>query len=182
MNEELTRLIGGIRTLNIPRLEDLPYATSPPIQFVYQSTASLNVGSYTWADDPSPLVPNRPVRANALYYFRSITLSADTAELDFTANIVTTPQFYTFLQSDARAVLFREPILMVKFFDQFDYRLTWKSQSTTDQLFAAFRGVLVQGGGLVGKATIQLTAVISAQEIIEESFINLFFKKYPSSE
>lgn len=178
---DLDRFIKGVKTLNIPRIEDLPYATSPPIQFVYQSTANLTVGTYTWADEPSALTPNRPIQANALYFFRSITLAADVAELDYTTNLVTTPEFYGFLQSDARAVLFREPVQMVKFFDQFDYRLTWRSQSNTDQLFGAFRGLIVQGPALIGKTSITLTAVISAQEVVEEGFINLFYQKYPES-
>lgn len=166
----------------VPRLEDLPYWDSPPIQFVYESESAVSLGSYTWADAASVLTPNRPLIDNALYLFRSISLAADVSELDFTANIVTTPEFFTFRQSDAKTVLFREPIQMNKFYSNFTYRFTWKSQQGSDQLFAAFRGVLVQGPNLVGKNSITLKAVISAQEIISEHFIDLFTKGYPGGD
>jgi hypothetical protein len=181
VSQILSRFISGVRTLNIPRLEDLPYWTAKPIQFVYESTVNVAGGQYTWADTPSTLVPDRPVLPNVLYYFRSISLTADTEEFEYTTNIVTTPEFRMYLRSDAEAVLFREPILFNKFYDQFDYRLVWESQLRNDQLLAAFSGVLLQGPGLVGKASVTIKAVISAQEITDTSFITLFKQKYPNT-
>ena len=182
ISQVVKNFIRGIRLLNIPRLEDLPYWSSPPIQFVYESTATLALGNYIWNDAPTALTPNRPLIDNALYFFRNISLTADTEEFEFTTNIITIPEFYTFLLSDSQAVLFREPILMNKFYDQFAYRLTWQSQQGSDQLFAAFRGQLLQGPGLIGKNTITLKGVISAQEIVDENFIELFRAKYPETE
>jgi hypothetical protein len=175
------RFIAGIRVLAIPRLEDLPYSTSPPIQFVYESTATLNLGVYTWNDVPSALTPVRPVLHNALYFFRNLTLAADITELDFqAATLSASPiQYFMFRQADARAVLFREPIIMNKFYEQFDYRLTWTEQQTNDQLLAAFRGVLVQTPALVGKVDITLKAIITAQEIVDKNYIELFKRRYP---
>lgn len=180
--EDVTNLfLNGVKTLNVPRLEDLPYWTSPPVQFVYESTAPLALGAYTWNDAPSALTPNRPIVDNALYFFRSISLAADTSELDFTANIVTTPQFFTFLRGDAEAPLFREPILMCKFFDQFNYRFVWARGKGSDTLLAAFRGIVVQGPAFVGKLSITLKAIISAQEIVDEHFVKLFTTQpYPT--
>jgi len=177
----VSRLINGIKTLAVPRLEDLPYWTSPPIQFVYESTATLALGNYIWNDPPTALVPNRPIRPNFLYYFRNITLSADIEELDFTANIVTSPQFFTFLDSTGRAVLFREPLVMNKFYQQFDYRLVWRTLTDPDTLRAAFVGQLVQGPGLIGKASITLKAIISAQEIVDDGYVKQFVTKYPAA-
>jgi hypothetical protein len=174
-------LIKGIRTLAIPRLEDLPYWTSPPIQFVYESEASLTAGSYEWSDAASPLTPDRPILTNALYYFRNISLAADIAELDYTGAIVTTPQFFTFLKSDAKSVLFREGITMNKFFENFDYRLVWSTQSGQEQLFAAFRGALLQTPALLGKSSITLKAIISAQEIIDDNYVRSFKAQYPGA-
>lgn len=165
--------------LNVARAEDLPYWTSAPIQFTFESTASLSLGSYVWNDLPSVLTPDRPLLQTGLYYFRSLTLSADISELDFTANITVTPQFYAFLRSDSRAVKFREPVNMVKFFDQFDYRLFWDTPQVHDQLLCAFRGAMIQGPALIGKASITLTAVISAQEIIDKAFKEQFKAGYP---
>jgi hypothetical protein len=168
------RLVG-----EIPRLEDLPYAFSPPVQFVYESTAPLVLGVYTWADPQSVLTPNRPIMANTVYYFRNVSLAADVAELDFTAAIVTTPTFYMYRRADARAVLFREPLQMGKFFDQFDYRLCWVGYQDGDQLFAGFQGTLVQTAALVGKVSITLKAVVTAQEIGDSNFVDAFQRHYP---
>lgn len=168
-----------LQALRIPRAEDLPYWTSPPIQFVFESTANLALGSYTWADTPAAFTPQRPILINAVYYFRSITLTADCAEFDYTTNIVTTPAFYTFLESYSDAVLFREPILMNKFYDQFTYRFFWQSYRSDDILKGGFVGSLLQGPGLVGKSSITLKAIISAQEIVDENFCNLFKANYP---
>ena len=166
----------------IGRIEDMPYYSSPAIQFVYESTASLSLGSYTWDDGPSSLTPDRPIAENVIYYIRGITLSADIDELDYSASITTTPQFYTYKDSDSRTVLFREPIIMAKYFDQFPYRFIWQAGKVDDQLFAGFTGVLVQVPSLIGKATITLKAIISAQEIIDDDFINLLKAKFARSE
>jgi hypothetical protein len=163
----------------IPRIEDLPYNTSPPIEFVYQSTATVSAGLYSWTDVPSSLIPDRPLIVNAVYYFRSITMSATCEEADFTTNITVIPQFNMYLKSRARVILFREPIYMVKYFQNFDYRLAWTTQQVDDQLLAAFSlGTVYQGSGLVGKQTLTLTVVISAQEIVDENFIAQFRKQY----
>lgn len=184
----MASLIRGIKTLNVPRIEDLPYATSPPVQFVYQSTATLNLGSYTWADTPSAFTPNRPVRDNTLYFFRHLTFAADISELDFTANIVTAPAFQTYLKSQANVMLFREPVNMVSFLKNWDFRFFLESQQeasdnslTQDQILGTFRGSLLQGPGLVGKATITLSAIISAQEITQREYVTLFKKGYPKN-
>jgi len=178
---EQNPIVDAIRTTIIPRAEDLPYWTSPPIQFVYESTAALALGRYTWADVPTALTPNRPILNNSLYYFRSVSLTADVAELDFTSNILTRPQYFMFLRGDSYAPFFREPIEFNKFYDQFEYRYFWMShQGENDQLFAAFRGVVNQGPGLIGKNSVTLKAIISAQEINDDNFIQLFKSTYPA--
>ena len=167
--------------LVIPRIEDLPYWSSPPIQFVYESPALLVAGSYYWNDQPSPLLPLRPLIDNGVYYFRSITLVADISELDFESNISTAPKFYTFLSADAKTVLFREPIIMNKYYQQFDYRLVWSRAKGANQLLAAFTGSILQGPALIGKLSITLKAIISAQEIVDENFNRLLRdKSYPT--
>lgn len=178
----MKRLIDAVRYLYVPRAEDLPYWGSPPIQYVYESTATLSAGFYTWADTPSAFSPDRPVRPNVLYFFRNISMSADIEELDFTSAIVTTPSFNAHLQSDAKAPLFRESVLMNKFYNQFDYRLWWSSQQggdnstrqSGDSLFGTWAGVLAQIPALVGKESITLKATITAQEVSDEYFVNQF--------
>jgi hypothetical protein len=163
----------------VPRLEDLPYASSPPIEFTYSSEAPFASGMYTWSDPPSSLTPNRPVMANCLYFFRSVTFIADIQEVDYVSDVVDIPKFQMYLRSTGKTILFREPIYMVKYFQNFDYRLTWISQQDNDTLFAAFSGVLNQSIGTVGKAGIKLTAIISAQEIVDQGYIRMFKELYP---
>jgi hypothetical protein len=174
--------LSGVKALNVPRMEDLPYISSPPVQFVYQSTALLALGQYTWIDNPSPLTIQRPILNNALYFFRSITLTADTEELDFTANVVNTPAFNMFRVSDASTPLFREGVLMPSFFQQMEYRLCWMSKRGGDSLLGTFRGSLIQGPGLIGKAAVTLKATVTAQEIVDKEYIALFTNhSYPKS-
>lgn len=163
-----------------PSLNDIPYWTSRPIQFVYQSTAALAAGQYTWDDSPSPLAVTRPIRQNYLYVFRAITLSADISEQDFTENVLEAPQFMTYLQQSANAALFREPVRMVKFFEDFPFPLAWTSQADPDSIRASFNGQLDQGDGLIGKSEITLTAIISATEVVDKQFIDEFKKHYPT--
>jgi len=163
----------------VPRLEDLPYYTSPPIEFTFSSSAVFAAGKYTWADGPKVLTPDRPLMVNSLYYFRSLTMSADIEEVDFTSNIVTVPKFQMYLKGRAKAILFREPVYMLKFLQNFDYRYVWKTQIDGDQLFASFNGVLAQSPGLVGKDPVNLTVIISVQEIVDEGFVKAFKQTYP---
>jgi hypothetical protein len=168
-------------TCQVPRLEDLPYISSPPIQFVYTSPAAFSSGLYTWNDPAGLLSPERPILANCLYYFRSITFTADIAEQDFIANSVpgNIPRFQMFLRSTGSQILFREPVIMSKYLQNFDYRLVWLTNTDEDELYAAFTGLLNQSVGTVGKASINLTAIISAQEIVDTGYIKMFREQYP---
>lgn len=176
----LQRFIGGINMLAVPRIEDLPYATSPPIQFVFESTATLAFGQYVFngAQLASPVV--RPLSSNIVYYFRNVTLTADIDENDFMGAIATSPVFQVYKQSEGNTQLFREPLRMNTFFRQFDYRLAWQTQIQGDILTGSFAGVLTQIPALLGKASITLKAIIAAQEIIDERFNRRFKEKsYP---
>jgi hypothetical protein len=182
MNPQSNELADAIDSrLVIPRIEDLPYWSSPPIQFVYESTANLIAGSYYWNDIPSPMSPVRPLIDNAVYFFRSISLIAEIDEVDFESNITSAPQFYTYTTSDAKTVLFREPIVMNKYYQQFDYRLVWSRAKGDNQLLGGFTGTILQGPTLIGKTSITLKAIISAQEIVDENFNELLRQKsYPT--
>ena len=178
---KIKQLIRGISTLSIPRLEDLPYFNSPPVQFVYEETATLALGNYVWAGGASALTPTRPILDNAMYYFREVTLSADISELDFESALVTNPTFQMFRVSDGNAPLFREAITMVKYYDKMTYRLVWVPGRASDVLSADFVGQLFQTGALLGKGSITLKAVVTAQEIVDDSFIKAVRDyKYPN--
>lgn len=179
----MNRFIGGIRMLAVPRIEDLPYWTSPPIQFVYETTATLAFGQYTFTGVRTALAIVRPLIQNVIYYFRNITLSADISEADYLGAIASTaqtPQFHLYRQSSGGGQLFREPIRMSNFFNQFEYRLAWQTQYSPDQLLGSVVGVLNQTPALIGKASVTIKEVIAAQEIVDQKFTNLFREKsYP---
>jgi len=182
IGDVLERFIGGIRMLAVPRIEDLPYWSSPPIQFVYEETAPLLLGAYTFPGVRAPLAILRPLLVNAVYYFRNITVSADIAEFDYLNAIVNTPQFQIYKTSDNGVQLFREPIRLSNYFQQFDYRLAWQTQQDNDVLTGSIVGVLNQTAGLIGKTSVTMKIVISAQEIVDERFTRLFRdKSYPES-
>jgi hypothetical protein len=174
--DRIERLLDAQR---IPTVTDLSL-NSEPVLFVYQSTAVLALGSYIWNDPPSPLTPPRPLIDNAAYLIRSITLAADVSALDFETNITTTPQFFTFLTGDAKAVLFREPIQMPKYFDQLSYPKVWYRGRGDNVMLASFTGILMQGAGLIGKTSITLKAIVAAEEIVDEGYIDLLVHhQYP---
>lgn len=165
----------------VPRLEDLPYSSSPPIQFVYRQTAALLAGQYRFrVTTPQPLAVLRPLIANSVYYFRSVTITADIDEGDYLSSILTIPTFQMHPLSTGKQILFREPLVIAKYFQNFDYRLAWQTQREDDQLFCTISGLLDQTAGLIGKASITLSVVLSAQEIVDDSFIDRFTQKsYP---
>lgn len=169
----------------IVRAEDLPYWGSPPVQFVYESTAALALGQYIWTDLPSSLTPARPLMENALYFMRNVSLTADVEENDFTSNLVVTAGYpghtirlYTYLLGDSRGTpLYREPFHFNKFYDQFDFRFWFMPRRQNDELLCSFRGTLNQGPGLIGKANVTLKVVYSAQEVIDNEFVKQFVKR-----
>jgi hypothetical protein len=180
IQDVLQRFIGGIRMLAVPRVEDLPYWTSPPIQFVYEQTADLALGLYTFVGAAAPLAINRPLLENCLYYFRNITISADVAEADYLGAISTTPSFQIYKASDNGVQLFREPVRICNYFQQFDYRMVWQTQQSNDVLTGSIAGVLTQTAGLVGKTSITMKVVIAAQEIVDQHYTRLFREQsYP---
>ena len=189
IGDVLMRFIGGIKMLAVPRIEDLPYWSSPPIQFVYEQTADLFLGKYTFAiaagggvpaNTPQPLAISRPLIENTIYYMRNITLSADIGRDDFLGAIVTTPNFQLYKQSENNIQLYRESIRMSDYFQQFDFRLAWQTQKNSDVLLGTIVGQLTQTVALIGKSSITIKAIISAQEIVDQKFTRLFRdKSYP---
>lgn len=151
--------------------DSVPYWSAPPVQFVYESTASLLLGKYTWNDTPSVLSPVRPIQDNDLYVLTSLTLAADITNDDFTAAIETTPLFNFHLVGDSKAPFFREPIQMITFLENFPFRYVWGPSIGSDQLLASFRGVLDQTPALIGKTSITLKAIMAAQEIQDDTIV-----------
>ena len=162
----------------IPRLEDMPYYQSPPIQFVFSQTAPLEFGQYVFPIAKALFTPDRPILDNALYYFRTITCTADITELDYESAVdASTPfQFHCFEQSLSGSPRFREPILIAKFLENFDYRLLFLPRQEPNALLGSFQGTIIQTASLLGKEDITFKMVISAQEITDDGFVGMVTK------
>lgn len=167
----------------VPRLEDLPYTSSPPIQFVYRQTSTLTAGNYPFSvTTPQQLATVRPLIANSLYYFRSVTVVADIDEGDYLSSITDIPTFQMYALSTGKQILFREPLSIAKYFQNFDYRLVWQTQREDDQFYCAINGNLKQIDSLIGKTTITISVVLSVQEIVDTAYIMRFTQKsYPQT-
>lgn len=175
------------------KLIDIPYWTSPPLVFTYRETAALMAGEYTFLiGTKAVFTPSRPIRANALYMFRTFDFAVDMAEIDYLGAIDTLPQFSMFMQSDSAAPALREPIPLAKYFDLLPYPLSILGTELLEQaypgqnavtptqgysynrLLGSVEGVLNQTPALIGKASVTATIVLTAQEIVDEHFISDF--------
>jgi hypothetical protein len=183
----------------IPRITDIPFSSTNPIQFVYQSTATAAGGLYQWTDNPSALAVLRPLIVNSLYLIEEIYFAANVSEENFCAgilplqtasalaklltknNAIVMPQFQMYLQGAQNAPLFREAIAMPCFLRNFPYPKSWVTGVINDQLLASWNGTIAQAGALLGVATLTLTATVSALEIQDQAFIELFNKNYPKA-
>ncbi len=174
------------------RLIDIPYGKSPPVIFSFRQTAPLALGVYDFGGVGSPLVrslftPNRPILPNVLYIFSGLSFSMDVDQNDYQGAIASLPAFSTFLQSDASAPAFREPILLDKYFENYSYILSLMGSSsvnrpantggdTFNKLFGSVTGTVNQTAALVGKASLTAIVKMTAQEISDGEFISQYTK------
>lgn len=171
------------------RLIDIPYRTSPPVLFVYQQTASILAGQYTFpAGARIPFTPSRPINANSLYIFNTLDFACDLDQNDYMGAIVSALSFSVYLQSDMGPTL-REPIPMVKYFNSLPYILNilgnellgeaYQNSSgvspnqgfTFNRLMGNMIGVLNQTAPIIGKISVTSTVVFTATEITDKNFI-----------
>ena len=176
------------------RENELPYSSSPPVQFVYRSTAPLSAGAYQWNDAPSALyfpisgptgATLRKILNTTMYYVRDITMTADIDEMDYTVAIspgsaspLCIPYLTLHLDSRGMSSLFREPFLMPKFLQNFGYKHFFEVTQTPDQLRGSFHGTLIQTPALIGKTSITLTAIMSVQEVTDQEYMKAFKIRY----
>lgn len=172
------------------RLADIPYWTSPPLIFTYRQEAALQLGVYTFlASAKAVFTPSRPIRANALYVFKTLDFAFDIAEIDYMGAYTTLPQFSMFLQSDSAAPALREPVPLSKYFVTLPYVLNILGEELLEQaypgqnavtptqgynfnrLLGNVEGVIAQTAALMGKASLTATIVLTVQEVVDESFI-----------
>lgn len=174
------------------RLDDIPYWTSPPLIFTYRETAPVAAGAYTFlAGTKAVFTPSRPIRANALYVFKTLDFSFDIDQSDYMGAYTTLPLFSMYLQSDSAAPALREPIPLSKYFDTIPYVLNILGAELLEQaypgqtaittqevsynrLLGSVEGVVAQTAALLGKASLTATIVFTVQEVVDEHFISEF--------
>lgn len=178
------------------RLADIPYRTSPPLLFVFQQTANLAAGVYDFpAGMKAAFSPERPIRANSLYLFKTIDFAMDIDENDYLAADSQAFTFSMYQQSDAGGPALREPIPLVKYLQRTPYALsilgnellgtaypgqTPNSPAATVQfnrLLGSVVGTLTQTPNLLGKTDVTATILFTAQEITDDNFIGDFVKR-----
>lgn len=160
----------------------LPLLTSPPILFQYRQTADLLAGSYEFVPGKYAFTPDRELNVSAMYWFRTLTVSADVGESDYAGAIASIPTLSLFLQQSAQGPFLREAVQIGKYFTNLPYEkcFTIHSSSTPAAVANApeaikgftgsISGTITQTAALLGKESITLTVLIAAQEIMDDGF------------
>lgn len=169
----------------VARLEDLPYYTSPPIQFVHTQQGAINAGTYPFALTKVAVTNDIQVTDNTMIYIRDISFYADIKKEDYQlalkllAGTVDVPRLSLYFGGNAGVPILRNPIHLGDYFRAQPYRLLVMPKQTPNALTAAIQGTLQQHAGLAGIIEVNLTAEIYCQEISDDEFIKALLKKYP---
>jgi len=190
--EYLQRIYAWLISRLEGRLIDIPYRTSPPLIMVFQQTANLIAGVYTFpAGLKSVFTPSRPINPNSLYIFQTMDFAVDVAEGDYLGAVSAAMNFSMYVQSDASPAL-REPIPLVKYLQRIPYILNILGSELLNEsypgavsapqtqgfmynrLLGNITGVVTQTAALIGKTSLTGTMVFSVQEITDHAFIKDF--------
>lgn len=154
----------------------VPLTVSNPILYQFSQTANLVGGHYEWVGTKAALSPDRSVLPSAMYWFRTVTVSADVAPEDYTAAIVTAPSFSLFLKQDAGALFFTDPIRLAQFMQNAPCEFARDPEADPNGFLGAITGKLKQIDALWGKTSITIFVTLTAQEIGDDKF-NASLKK-----
>lgn len=171
----------------IPRLPDIPYHTSYPHQFVFEQTAPLAGGVYEFDGTKATLTQQPNLIKDALYIFRHVTMTADVGVAVYEEAIGSSPGFTPltprvqfFYAQGTGAPIFKTPIYMNTFVDNWEYTQAWQNQQSPQQLQGNWRGKIRQTGSLIGKPEITLKIIVIATEVTDEAYVNDFIhRSYP---
>lgn len=171
---------------HIPRIEDLPYYYSPPMQFTFTQSADLTLGQYPFLPVKATLGNNKNITDNTLLYIKAITFSADIPLLDYqqatklSTGLTDIPRFSMFLQSEASgAPVFIDPIQLGDYFNDQEYKKLILAKQLPNRVSGFFEGTLQQTANLAGILEINLTMNIWVQSITDDDFINALRTRYP---
>lgn len=174
-----------VKFSRVARIEDLPYYTSPPIQFVHTQQAVLNAGTYPLALNKVTMQNTVQLSDNSLIYIRDMSFYADIERdnyqraLQLAAGTVDVPRLSLYFSGNASNPILRNPVFLGDYFRNQPYRLLKMPKATPNTIDAAIQGTLQQHAGLAGIAQINLTVEVYCQEIVDDAFIAAVTKKYP---
>lgn len=172
----------------VARMEDLPYYSSPPIQFIHTQQGALALGVYPFVIAKAAMQNTIQLSDNSLIYIRNISFYADVPELDYqmalqlAAGTVNIPRLSIYFSGNASVPLLRNPVFLGNYFREQDYRMLVRPKVTPNTIQAAIQGTLQQHGGLAGIGQVNLTVEIYCQEIVDDNFVSAITKKYPAIE
>ncbi len=178
------------------RLGDVPYHNSPPVLFVYTQTAALVAGAYSFpAGAKAAFTPSRPINPNHLYLFQTLDFACDVDENDYMGAYTAALSLSVYVQSDAGAPAFREPIPLVKYYKTLPYILgilgtemlgqAYQNNSgispaqgfSYNRLQGNVIGAISQTAPLLGKSSITATCVFTVTEVSDKDFIADYVKR-----
>ena len=169
----------------VARIEDLPYYTSPPIQFTFVQQATLTLGQYPFVLTKAVMGNTVQITDNSLIYIRDMSFSADISLLDYQTSLklatglTDIPRFSLYMGGDGGVPIFRNPIELANYFREQSYRKVIMPKYTPNQLLGSVQGTLQQHAGLAGVNEINITMELYCQEIVDDNFIKEFTQRYP---
>jgi len=175
-----------INVSRVGRIEDMPYYTSPPLQFTYTQQAALALGTYPFVIAKTAVANNAQLTENTLIYLRDISFYADIPALDYQAALklaaggVDIPRLSLYMEGNAAVPLLRTPIELGNYFREQSFRMLIPSHVTPNNLLASVQGTLQQHAGLAGIAEVNITVELYCQEIVDDDFIKAIKRKYPA--
>jgi hypothetical protein len=176
----------GVTVPRVARLEDLPYFSSPPIQFTFTQQAVLTLGQYPLSLASKAVMRNNAqLSDNSLIFIRDISFYADIPVLDYQQALqlstgdTDVPRFSLYMGGNSAVPLLRNPIELGDYFREQNYIKLMLPRFTPNSLLGAIEGTIQQTAALAGISKINLTVEIYCQEIVDDGFIAAIQRKYP---
>lgn len=170
----------------VARIEDLPYYTSPPIQFTYTQQAALTIGQYPFILTKAAMNNTVQLTDNSLIYIRDISFYADIDKQDYqealklAGGTLDVPELSLYMAGNAAVPIFRNPIFLGNYFREQSYRKLIMPKFTPNNLLASIQGTLQQHAALAGVNEINITVELFCQEIVDDNFIAGIVKEFPA--
>lgn len=146
--------------------EAMKYSSSPPVLFQFRQTAPLMGGAYEFRIERQVMTPDRPLNAGALYYFHTITASADVHEEDYAGAIAEIPKFSLYTKQNSSGPFLRDAVQLGKYLDNLPYKYAQTSVGDPNSFTGAIGGRLLQTASLIGKQSITITIILAANEVM----------------